>query len=122
LSEIRADTISDAAGTGPITLTKQSAAKAWVNFNGTGTIAVRDSLNVSSLTDSATGDYLVNFTNNMSNSDYVGNVTANPSGYAGAYGGSDSRTTGSLGTKVVDTSNVDKDSDYIGASAHGDLA
>jgi hypothetical protein len=97
-------------------------AAAWVNFNGTGTIAVRDSVNVASLTDSATGDYLVNFTNNMSNSDYVGNVTANPSGYAGAYGGSDSRATGSLGTKIVDTSNTDKDSNYIGASVKGDLA
>ncbi len=33
MSEIRATTISDAAGTGPITLTKQSAAKAWVSYN-----------------------------------------------------------------------------------------
>jgi len=40
MSEIRATTISNAAGTGPITLTGQSAAKAWVNFNGTGTVAI----------------------------------------------------------------------------------
>jgi hypothetical protein len=36
--------------------------KAWVNFNGSGTIAIRDSFNVSSLTDNGTGDYDINFT------------------------------------------------------------
>ena len=63
MSEIRATTISDSAGTGPITLTGQSAAKAWVNFNGTGTVAIRQSNNVSSITDDGTGSYTVNFTN-----------------------------------------------------------
>tara|TARA_B100001059_G_C17737647_1_gene529757 strand:- start:666 stop:1052 length:387 start_codon:yes stop_codon:yes gene_type:complete len=38
-------------------------AKAWVNFNGTGTVAIRTSFNVSSITDLATGRYQVNFTN-----------------------------------------------------------
>ena len=66
MSEIRVTTVSDTAGTGPVTLTKQSAAKAWVNFNGTGTIAARDSFNVASLTDSSTGNYSVNFSNNFS--------------------------------------------------------
>ncbi len=37
--------------------------KAWVNFNGTGTVAIRDDFNVSSITDSATGSYIVNLTN-----------------------------------------------------------
>ena len=46
-------------------------AKAWVNFNGTGTLSVRDSFNVSSVTDNGPGDYTVNFTNNMGNADYV---------------------------------------------------
>ena len=40
--------------------------KAWVNFNGTGTVAIRDDFNVSSITDEGTGDYTVNFTNNLS--------------------------------------------------------
>jgi len=43
-------------------------AAAWVNFNGTGTIATRGSLNVASLTDNGTGDYTINFSNNMANS------------------------------------------------------
>jgi hypothetical protein len=39
--------------------------RAWVNFNGTGTVAIRASGNVSSITDNGTGDYTVNFTNAM---------------------------------------------------------
>tara|TARA_Y100000004_G_scaffold8834_1_gene9740 strand:+ start:12 stop:395 length:384 start_codon:yes stop_codon:yes gene_type:complete len=40
----------------------QGRAKAWINFNGTGTVAIRDSFNVSSVTDVATGRYTINFT------------------------------------------------------------
>ena len=47
-------------------------AKAWVNFNGTGTVAIRDSFNVSSITDNGTGDYTVNFTTVMPNTNYIG--------------------------------------------------
>ena len=49
----------------------QGRAKAWVNFNGTGTVAIRDSFNVGSITDNGTGDYTVNFAANMSNDDYA---------------------------------------------------
>jgi len=45
-------------------------AKAWVNFNGTGTVAIRGSLNVSSITDRGTGNYTVNFTVAMSDVNY----------------------------------------------------
>jgi hypothetical protein len=75
LSEIRATTISDAAGTGPATLTGQYAAKAWVNFNGTGTVAIRESGNVSSITDENTGDYTVSFTTAMTDVNYCTNTT-----------------------------------------------
>ena len=44
--------------------------RAWVNFNGTGTVAIRDSGNVSSITDNGTGDYTVNFTNAMPDANY----------------------------------------------------
>jgi hypothetical protein len=46
-------------------------AAAWVNFNGTGTVAARDSVNVSSLTDNGTGYYTVNFSNSMANATYA---------------------------------------------------
>jgi hypothetical protein len=47
------------------------SARAWVNFNGTGTVAIRASGNVSSITDNGTGDYTVNFTTAMSDANYV---------------------------------------------------
>ena len=49
---------------------EQRVCQAWVNFNGVGTPAIRDSYNVSSITDNGTGDYTVNFTNNMANINY----------------------------------------------------
>jgi hypothetical protein len=44
--------------------------KAWVNFNGTGTVAIRDDFNVSTIGDNGTGDYTVNFTTAMDNANY----------------------------------------------------
>jgi hypothetical protein len=45
--------------------------RAWVNFNGSGTVAIRASGNVTSITDNGTGDYTVNFTNAMPDANYV---------------------------------------------------
>lgn len=45
--------------------------RAWVNFNGTGTVAIRGSGNVTSITDNATGDYTVNFTTAMPDANYA---------------------------------------------------
>jgi hypothetical protein len=50
--------------------------RAWVNFNGTGTVAIRASGNVSSITDNGTGDYTANFTTSMPDDNFVTNVTA----------------------------------------------
>jgi hypothetical protein len=66
----------NASGSAPI-----YACRAWVNFNGTGTVAIRASGNVSSITDNATGDYTVNFTTAMQDANYaiclgVGNGTS----------------------------------------------
>ena len=44
--------------------------RAWVNFNGTSTVAIRESANVSSITDNGTADYTVNFSVNMSDANY----------------------------------------------------
>jgi hypothetical protein len=48
----------------------KAQATAWVNFNGTGVVAIRDSYNVSSITDNAVGDYAINFTVPMTNANY----------------------------------------------------
>lgn len=57
-------------GTAPV-----YAARAWVNFNGTGTVAIRASGNVSSITDNGTGDYTVNFTTAMPDANFSGLAT-----------------------------------------------
>jgi hypothetical protein len=49
--------------------------RAWVNFNGTGTVAIRASGNVSSITDNGTGSYSVNFTTAMPDANYATNVS-----------------------------------------------
>jgi hypothetical protein len=66
----------NAGGSAPV-----YACRAWVNFNGTGTVAIRASGNVSSITDNGTGDYTVNFTTAMSDANYsaVANSDTNPS-------------------------------------------
>ena len=51
--------------------------RAWVNFNGSGTVAIRASGNVSSITDNGTGDYTVNFTTAMPDADYAMIGTSN---------------------------------------------
>lgn len=48
-----------------------NAVKAWVNFNGTGTVAIRASFNVSSITDNGTGDYTVNFATALPDANYA---------------------------------------------------
>ena len=50
--------------------------RAWVNFNGTGTIAIRASGNVSSITDNGAGDYTVNFSNSMPDANYAWSASA----------------------------------------------
>ena len=69
--------------------------KAWVNFNGTGTVAMRDNFNVSSITDSGTGVYTANFTTAMANANYASVVSSgnNDKGRYGIMIDSDDKTT-----------------------------
>ena len=81
MSEIKVDTLTGKTSAGNITVTseggaatqslQQGLAKAWVNFNGTGTIATRDSLNITSVTDGGTGNFTPNFSNSFSTVNYV---------------------------------------------------
>lgn len=60
--------------------------RAWVNFNGTGTVAIRASFNVSSITDNGTGDYTVNFTTAMPDANYALAGSAGSGASGSAYG------------------------------------
>jgi hypothetical protein len=69
----RVTTLADSAGANTSTPAEIASgrAKAWVNFNGIGTVAIRAQYNVSSITDNGTGNYTVNFTNALSDSNYA---------------------------------------------------
>ena len=77
MSTLRVNTLQNASGVEVYT------AKAWVNFNGTGTVAIRASGNVSSITDNGTGDYTVNFTSALTDANYA--VTSITGGTNSAY-------------------------------------
>jgi hypothetical protein len=82
--------------------------KAWVNFNGTGTVAINASYNVSSITDNGTGDYTINFTTAFANTNYARTgwgIWSNTSA-AGLVSGSesDSKTTTSCRIRTVRSS------------------
>jgi hypothetical protein len=73
MSTLRLTTISnqDGSATVPSQTVISGSAKAWVNFNGTGTVAIRRSFNVSSITDIGSGDYIVNFATAMPDTTYA---------------------------------------------------
>jgi hypothetical protein len=84
-ADVAATTLSINAGYGSVA--PAYGCRAWVNFNGTGTVAIRESANVSSITDNGVGDYTVNFTTAMVDANYSVSATANlnVSGNYGTY-------------------------------------
>ena len=137
MSEIRVDKISGKTSVNAVTVTgengstqtslQQGLAKAWNNFNGTGTVAIRESFNVSSLTDNATAEQSSNLTNSMSNANYAGGGMS--SGVAGTAYANLSRslfysTTASVfSTGTTYTSNGGSyDIEFNLFAIHGDLA
>lgn len=93
--------IATVSGTAPLYM-----ARAWVNFNGTGTVAIRASGNVSSITDVGVGDYTVNFTTAMSDANYsfVASAASQYTNTLTCYAGQDSndtRSTTQLNFKTI---------------------
>ena len=76
MSTLKTGTIENNTGTGAPVFKNNAGteigqlAKVWCNFQGTGTVAIRDSFNVASVTDQGTGDYTVAWTNGFSNTNY----------------------------------------------------
>lgn len=94
------------------------AARAWVNFNGTGTVAIRASGNVSSITDNGTGDYTVNFATAMTDTNYAVNATASGQSGVQSIHIAMKKTNGTLSTtqyniQVTNTSETLVDSAWI---------
>ena len=92
IAAARITTALNASGSAPI-----YACRAWVNFNGTGTVAIRASGNVSSITDNGTGDYTVNFTDALPDGNYT--FTSAPDSLTG--NAIVSRTLGAIATRTT---------------------
>ena len=98
------DSLSTATGSAP-----SYSARAWVNFNGTGTVAIRESGNVSSITDNGTGDYTLNFTTAMSDANYSAIGTGGDGSVSGGgvrIAGADVYTTSSFRFPVRNADNA----------------
>jgi len=94
MSTIKANDLTNVTGGIPTVKSQQLIPTAWVNFNGTGTVAIRDSEGVSSIGDNGTGDWTVNFATAMANTNYCamwysnGHDTSTSSGaFNNQYGG-----------------------------------
>ena len=123
------NSITIVAGAGNITTTnvQEGLTKCWVNFDGSASgAAARDSFNLSSMTDSATGNYVVTFSNSMANANFSG---------VAVQGNNDATNAGVNATSAVghtassasgiETSNLDPastDFQQISAVYNGDLA
>ena len=105
MSTVQFDTWKDSAGTREF-----QGATAWVRFDGTGTPSILNSHNVDSITDNATGNYSVNFTNALDGSTYT--AVATTAGTA-ASNTVDTLATTSLRLRVWDSSNTLADSASI---------
>ena len=81
-SELRVNTLKDASGNNSVGMSyvAEGSAKAWYNRKQTDTVATRDSLNSSSLTDNGTGDFTQSWSSNFNNDDYAAGSMADNTG------------------------------------------
>ena len=72
-SELRVNTLKDASGNNSVAMqyVAEGSAKVWTTINGTGTAAITDSLNTTSITDNGTGNYTFIIASDMSNAEYA---------------------------------------------------
>jgi len=113
-------------GNSTTTNLQQGLCKAWVNFDGTGTIATRDTQNISGLTDGGTGVYAIAYTSSLNNDDYSYQIH----GTSSSSGGITKLTSasGSITTSDIDVQSLNaaqsayQDNDDNSVSVHGDLA
>jgi hypothetical protein len=117
--------VSDGTTSVGTTYVTNGSAKAWVNLNGTGTIALRDSFNVSSVTDNGTGQYTFNYTNNMANANYRAQTGVGDENYAYSVCPQETNPlSASAATAVfigvVSTTTIDVS--VVSFGVHGDLA
>jgi len=126
-SILRVNTITDASSNNStaVSVINQGTAKVWANLNGSGTIALRDSHNVSGVTDNGTGNYTYAISSNMGNANYA-NTSMGNEGNAGDVMIDDNNavpTTSAIRVQARQyTGGGTADPDFTFHTAHGDLA
>jgi hypothetical protein len=116
--------VQSADGSGVIKLQsngKTTNALAWVNFNGTGTVAIRSSYNVSSITDNGTGDYTLNFATALTDANYstVGMTGGTGSSFVIRIPDTAAQTTTSQRVWTLSTASALQDQSYISVAVFG---
>ena len=131
-SILKVDTITGVATAGSVSVTgegnstttnlQQGLSKGWINFNGSSTVAIRDSFNVSSLDDDGTGTYGINVSNSFGSADHCPTSTNDA---VGNYSASEINTVATTGIDALRCFNIGGsaiDSTLVYVSFHGDLA
>jgi hypothetical protein len=124
MSTIAVDNARPSAGGTSYSLTS-GVAKSWANFNGTGTVAIREDLNVSSLTDNGTGNYRINYSNALGSSSYsvagiIGGTSGTPRDLF--FPSASPPTTGNTSFYTTNSSEGLFDCEIVCAQTCGDLA
>ena len=120
MSTIVTSNVSDGTLSIPTTFVTNGSAKAWVNFDGTGTISLLKSLNVSSIVDNGTGEYTTNFSSSFADTLYVHLTSArSEETVANAFG---ANVAGSCRIVVANSAGGAKDSTSTYNTCFGDLA
>ena len=128
MSTLEVSNLNDGTTTVATTFVTNGSAKAWCNWDGTGTPSIRDSLNSASLTDNGTGSIQVNFTSNMANGNYSCTAAGKYTGAGTGVGFGFRNVTTPLAAGSVQTyappdySQSVADNPYSCIAAHGDLA
>ena len=126
MSTLKADTIQNTSG-GAATLTKQSASKAFISFDGTGTVSIDVSFNVSTLTDHGSAEYSITYTSNINTSNHpitgtnVGSSETNFYSYICSTGIAQTTSVDRIHS-VHNNGSANNDQDPVHLVTNGDLA
>ena len=110
----------------PSSVNVRGIAKAWVNFNGQSTVSIRDSDNLSSMTDNGVGTYTANISSSMANANYStgGGASRSATELLGGiqfYNSSGTATTSSFDINTYSYGASNHDFPYVSAQSFGDL-
>jgi len=122
MSTLSVSNITDGTDTVETGYVVNGSAKAWVNFNGTGTIAARDSLNVASLTDNGVGNFTVGLTNNMANANYSSVITGSAGSSSSVFVTQNINATSYVLLDQRQSNGANIDLPYMQLASYGDLA